>query len=94
MQNEIKPLPLPILNPPKPQSLNTASFSHDANVLHLPEIDQASSLLKNRSEKPAEIIEGVIHAGTKAVLASGSKVGKTWILLDLATAVATGTPWR
>lgn len=34
-----------------------------------------------------------MHGGTKAILASGSKVGKTWILLDLATAVATGTPF-
>jgi len=59
----------------------------------LPEIDQASALLTNQSEKPAEIIEGVLHAGTKAVLASGSKVGKTWTLLDLAIAVATGTPF-
>jgi hypothetical protein len=93
MQNEFKPLPVPILTPPKLQSLNTASFSPKSNVLRLPEIDQASALLTNRAEKPAEIIEGMIHGGTKAVLASGSKVGKTWILLDLATAVAAGTPF-
>ena len=69
-----------------PQFINSSG-------MRLPEIDQASSLLKNRAEKPAEIIEGIMHSGTKAVLASGSKVGKTWILLDLATAVATGTPF-
>ena len=87
-------MPLSIKYVPKPHTVGAGSLFVKTNSVCLPEIDQASSLLKNRSEKPAEIIEGVIHAGTKAVLASGSKVGKTWILLDLATAVATGTPWR
>ena len=57
----------------------------------LPEIEIASSLLENRPKKPDEIIEGIAHAGTKVVLASGSKVGKTWILTGGAIAIATGT---
>lgn len=61
----------------------------------LPEIEPAPSLLKNRAEKPIEIIQGVVHAGTKVVLASGSKVGKTWVLIALIIAVATGTAiWK
>ena len=88
-----KPLPIPIQSVPKPHASGAGSLFVKTDGARLPEIDCASSLLKNRSEKPVEIIKGVIHAGTKAVLASGSKVGKTWILLDLATAVATGTPF-
>ena len=88
-----KPLPTPNLSAPKPQTAGAASLYIKTNGVRLPEVDQAAALLADRMEKPAEIIEGVQHAGTKAVLASGSKVGKTWILLDLATAVATGTPF-
>jgi len=60
----------------------------------LPAIDNVSQLMENsRIARPNELVEGLIHQGTKAVLASGSKVGKTWILLDLALSVATGTPF-
>ena len=93
MDDSIKSLPVPILTAPKPQSINTASFTSQANTVNLPAIDLAGSLLANGMAKPVEIIAGVLHSGTKAVLASGSKVGKTWILLDLAIAMATGTPF-
>jgi hypothetical protein len=89
----IKPLPLPILSAPKPHTSGPASVFVKTDGVRLPEIDQAAALLADRMVKPAEIIEGVLHGGTKAVLASGSKVGKTWVLLNLATAVATGTPF-
>ena len=78
---------------PKPHVAGAGSVFIKTNGVHLPEIDQASSLLTDQIAKPSELIEGVLHSGTKAVLASGSKVGKTWILLDLAIAVATGTPF-
>jgi hypothetical protein len=58
----------------------------------LPKIDSGTQLLTdNTIAKSTELVMGLLHQGTKGVLASGSKVGKTWILLDLATAVATGT---
>ena len=60
----------------------------------LPAIDNVSKLIENnRIAKPNELVQGVIHQGTKAVLASGSKAGKTWILMDLALSVATGSPF-
>ena len=86
-------MPLPILSVPKPQTVVPASLIVKTVEQRLPDIDLAPALLIDQSAKPAELIEGVLHGGTKAVLASGSKVGKTWILLDLATAVATGTPF-
>ena len=86
-----KPLPLPLPSAPKPHTAVAGSLFVKTNGISLPDIDQAGVLLTDQLAKPAEIIAGVLHGGTKAVLASGSKVGKTWILLDLAAAVATGT---
>jgi cobalamin biosynthesis Co2+ chelatase CbiK len=60
----------------------------------LPDIDNAASLLADEQiQIPPEIIKGVLHQGSKAVLGSSSKACKTWILLDAALSVATGTPW-
>jgi len=42
---------------------------------------------------PREIIEGFLHQGLKGVLGSASKARKTWILMDMAVCVATGTPF-
>ena len=76
---------------PEPLKLLVAATGVKTHGASFPEIVTASSLLKNRSKKPAETIEGVVHAGTKVVLASGSKVGKTWILIAWIIAVVTGT---
>ncbi len=63
-------------------------------VRNLPNIDQASALIADQTlAVPPEIVVGLLHAGTKGVLAAPTKVGKTWVLLDLATSVATGTPF-
>ena len=86
-------MPVPKLPVVKPHTPGVGSLIVKTDGIRLPEIDLASALMTDKLTKPSELIEGVLHAGTKAVLASGSKVGKTWILLDLAIAVATGTPF-
>lgn len=43
--------------------------------------------------EPARLVEGLIHRGGKVMLGGGSKSFKTWVLIDLALSVATGTPW-
>lgn len=59
-----------------------------------PEIENAEALLTDKLiETPAELIAGILHQGSKMVLASSSKAGKTWMLLDLAVSVASGQPW-
>ena len=57
----------------------------------LPTINNATQFV-NRSDlvRPRELVQGLVHQGTKAVLSGGSKTCKTWILLDLALSVATG----
>jgi regulatory protein RepA len=60
--------------------------------LQLPPIDVATNLLANPNlPVPPEIVHGLLHQGTKGVVASSSKGGKTWVLLDLAASIATGT---
>ena len=39
------------------------------------------------------IIEGVLRAGETLNIVSASKIGKSWLALDLALSVVTGRPW-
>jgi len=58
----------------------------------LPPPETATALLADTTiDEPKEIISGLLHQGTKGVIASASKAGKTCLLLDLALSVATGT---
>ncbi len=60
----------------------------------LPPIESAEDLINDASASPPpEIIQGLLHQGSKAVLASGSKARKTWILMDLALCVSSGSPF-
>ena len=73
-------------HPPPPLQLQAMPVSD------LPDIDDADELLADTTLKPpAEIIQGLLHQGTKGVVASCSKAGKTWLLLDWGLSVATGT---
>jgi len=42
---------------------------------------------------PRELIQGILHQGSKMVIGGGSKSFKTWNLLDLALSVSAGVPW-
>lgn len=57
----------------------------------LPAIDLGNALLANDAlVAPPDLVKGFLHRNTKAILAGSSKAGKTWLLLDLALAVASG----
>jgi hypothetical protein len=57
----------------------------------LPAIDTGNSLLTNETlVTPAKLVDGFLHRNTKAIFAGSSKAGKTWLLLDLAVAIASG----
>ena len=65
-----------------------------AIVPALPPIQSVDALLANTSlALPTELVHGLLHRGTKGVLAGSSKAGKTWLLLDLAVSVASGIPF-
>ena len=63
------------------------------NESELPPVEDASAFIDEKIELPSDVIEGVLHAGGKAVLGGGSKTFKTWQQLDVLTSVSTGTPW-
>lgn len=75
----------------EPPDLRIASPEPTAPTL--PAIVDAAEFLANEITPPAELVEGLLHRGSKLVLGGGSKTFKTWTLLDLAVAVATGEPW-
>lgn len=43
--------------------------------------------------EPPQVIHGIIRAGQVGMMAASSKAGKSWALLALGMAVATGTDW-
>ena len=82
--------------PPTSSQLNSGiiCLRPRPSLPHLPAIDQASTLLNNQTLSiPDELVQGLLHRSTKGVLGGSSKAGKSWILLDLAVSVATGTPF-
>jgi len=58
-----------------------------------PKIVDAAELAAQSMEVPPEIIQGVLHRGSKFVLGGGSKSNKTWVLLDMALSVSHGETW-
>ncbi|MEI7730401.1 MAG: AAA family ATPase [Verrucomicrobiota bacterium] len=65
--------------------------SEASSVTSLPPIQTARELLAKEHAMPKELICGLLHQATKGVLAGSSKAGKTWLLLDMALSVASGT---
>lgn len=82
-------LPAAPLPPPKPATL---CLRPNFTASNLPPIDQGTALLADdKLTIPDELVHGLLHRATKGVLGGSSKAGKTWLLLDLALSVATGT---
>lgn len=59
----------------------------------LPPIRRASEIEAEPPMMPPELIRGILHRSSKLVLGGGSKSFKTWTLLDMALAVASGREW-
>src|SRR5512136_1321923 len=59
----------------------------------LPPVLDIEDLFARRKQPPAQVIEGVLHIGSKMILGATSKSNKSWCLLDLAVSVASGQKW-
>lgn len=59
----------------------------------LPEIVDAAAFMRSELPDAPEAIGGILHQGSKLVVSGASKAGKTWLFIDLAVSVSTGTPW-
>ena len=58
-----------------------------------PKIVRASEFVAKVIRRPLEVIRGVLYQMGKMVYGGPSKGNKTWVLIDLALAVATGGKW-
>ncbi len=61
--------------------------------LTLPPWTNAAEFCAAPCPPPPEIIGGILHQGCKLVFGGPSKARKSWVLLDLALSVATGSRW-
>lgn len=59
----------------------------------LPAIVDAARFTSKPIVEPPQVVQGVLHRGSKAVYGGPSKAFKTWTLVDLCVAVATGCEW-
>ena len=59
----------------------------------LPPIEKLGDFLSKEIPEPSVLIEGILHQGSKMLISGPSKMGKTWLLLDLALSIQTGTPF-
>ena len=59
----------------------------------LPEIINLKDVWNNLPPLKPELIEGILRQGHKMIVASTSKAGKTFILIELAVAIAEGMTW-
>jgi hypothetical protein len=60
---------------------------------NLPDLIDAADFLATPIEPPAELVDGILHKGSKLAFGGSSKSFKTWCLLDVAISVAAGVAW-
>ena len=66
---------------------------NEAGIADLPDIVSARDFAAKPLLPPPELIRGVLHKGSKGIYGGPSKTFKTWTLVDLGLAVATGGDW-
>lgn len=64
-----------------------------ATDLILPACKSVGQLLRDHPELRQPMIHGLLRVGETANLIAPSKVGKSWLVTDLALSLATGRPW-
>ncbi len=59
----------------------------------LPELVSLASFKDNPPAVPEELIKGILRRGHKMLISGSSKAGKSFVLMELAIAIAEGRPW-
>jgi len=86
--------PRPPSTPPPATSAMPATPIAPAKIVSWPRIINALDIIKDTSIKlPPQLLEGMIHKGTKTVIGGCSKIGKTNIGLDLAFSINACVPF-
>jgi RecA-family ATPase len=52
-----------------------------------------SELFEERPEEPKALIDGLLHVESKMIIAAQSKLGKTWLAMDLGLSLIEGNIW-
>ena len=65
----------------------------EASADGLPEIDRLSEFKDHPPDLPDELIEGILRRGHKMLVSGSSKAGKSFLLMELAAAIAEGKKW-
>ena len=73
--------------------LDAADRSDEELRRPLPQIQDAYELCRREIPLPPELIQGMLHQGSKLSFGGASKGFKTWSLDNLALSVAYGLPW-
>jgi RecA-family ATPase len=63
------------------------------NRAKFPKIESLNEMLDQAIPENPEIVIGIVREGCKMVIGGPSKGRKTWILMDFAASVATGSKW-
>ena len=85
-------VPVPGL-PTTPYQAPSAREAKGNSKEALPSFKSAASIKPDQIKLPSLLIDGILHRGSKLVLAGGSKSFKSWSLIDMALSVAAGLPW-
>lgn len=59
----------------------------------LPKIIPGSEFMATQKPEPPQLIQSVLHQGSKMILGGASKSRKSWSLIDMMLAVSTGGTW-
>lgn len=70
-----------------------AGSAHEGATEDWPGFVWIDEFIDREIPEPPEVIEGLLHQGSKGIIGGGSKSYKTWTLVDLAVSVAAGEPW-
>lgn len=76
---------------PKPWGEWVAEVSDEADGM--PDSESLADLFADMPEKAPQLIEGVLRQGHKMMIAGPSKAGKSYALIELCAAMASGTTW-
>ena len=68
-------------------------WAENVEIDSLPEYQSLADIFENPPELPPETIKGVLRKGEKLVLTGASKAGKSFALIQLGVALATGDYW-
>ena len=67
------------------------AFEHETALTT--EVVDAAQFMATPHPAPPQLIEGILHQGSKMSISGNSKAYKTWIYADLAVSVSHGLPW-